>query len=96
MELQESVNRGETSGSVAAAEAVSRAKTELDLVGSQIRDGRLILDVYLRDLDHLLVLAKGRKIILCPDVTPGSFAEAEAENAAWVVTLDAKGYPFKG
>ena len=95
LELQEPANRGGTSGSAVATEAASRAKIELDLVGSQIRDGRLILDVYLRDLDHLLVLAKGRKIILCPDVTPGLFAEAEAENAAWVVTLDAKGYPFK-
>jgi len=95
LELQESGNRGGASES-AATEAASRAKTELDLVGSQIRDGLLILDVYLRDLDHLLVLQKGRKTILCPDVTPGLFAEGEAENAAWVVTLDTKGYPFQG
>ena len=95
LELQHSTNREEASES-AATEAASLAKTELDLVGSQIRDGRLILDVYLRDLDHLLLLAKGRKIILCPDVTPGFFAEGEAGNAAWVVTLDAEGYPFQG
>ena len=95
LELQHSANREEASES-AATEAASLAKTELDLVGSQIRDGRLILDVYLRDLDHLLLLAKGRKIILCPDVTPGFFAEGEAGNAAWVVTLDAEGYPFQG
>ena len=95
LELQHSVSHGGASES-AATEAASLAKNELDLVGSQIRDGLLILDVYLRDLDHLLVLAKGRKIILCPDVTLGLFAEGEAENAAWMVTLDAKGYPFQG
>ncbi|HBF23472.1 MAG TPA: hypothetical protein DDW23_06625 [Planctomycetes bacterium] len=81
----------------ALSQIEKRAKTELDLVGAQMREGVLILDVYLRDLNHLLSLKKGKKVLLCPDVVPGVYGDdVDTSNASWELTFDVGGYPFQG
>jgi hypothetical protein len=64
----------------------------LDVLAVTAKDNGVVIDVYLRDLDRLMALDRGRHTVACPDLsrligTPGA-------TAGWVVTIENRGYPF--
>ena len=68
------------------------AEKSLDLVRASGREEALILDLYLRDVNNLLALDRGRHTVPCPDVLD---VLAKAPQAEWSVTLLSQGYPFQ-
>lgn len=72
------------------------AEENLDSVRVCIREECLVLDLFLRDLDSLLLLenAKGTKRYLCPDIVDPFLGTSAAASLEWAVTLENKGFPF--
>jgi len=69
------------------------AGEKLDLLRASEQDGRLLLDLYLRDVDSFLALQRGRRTVPCPDVLD-FLDEVPAGRLQWQVTLDIEGNPL--
>jgi hypothetical protein len=61
-----------------------------------MRDGSLVLDFYIRDLDHVLLLSSDneRHQVLCPDVLKTSMKRFQRPELNWMVTTTEGGQPF--
>jgi len=74
---------------------IPKLDKKLDAMRVSLREGSLVANLYLRDLDRLLVLHRegSEKIVLCP---PGlrEAVPADEDPASWKVTIDNDGYPF--
>jgi len=81
-------------GELQADGLAKQAGKDLDLARASSNGSELVLDVYLRDLEGMLALRRGKHNIACPDVLCflGSVPAGELE---WTVTLDTTGFPFK-
>lgn len=70
-----------------------QAEQNLDLVKAGSRDQALVLDLYLRNVETLLALERGRRVVACPDVL-SFLGSVPAGKLSWSVTLENRGYPF--
>lgn len=74
-------------------EAASSACDSLRVVN---RDGALAMDLYMRDMESMLLLSSesGRKSYLCPNVWASSLKRLQVEELGWKVTFEDTGFPF--
>ncbi|MDA0667252.1 MAG: hypothetical protein O3A95_03575 [Planctomycetota bacterium] len=72
------------------------AKEKLDSLKVSVREERLVLDLFLRDIDSMLLLEneKGTKQFLCPDIVHPFLGTSAAASLDWAVTLENDGFPF--
>lgn len=75
------------------AQLSALASEKLDLVRASQAEGFLTLDLYLRDLDSMILMVRGRHSFACLDVYD-SFLKPQKTEANWVVTFENDGYPF--
>lgn len=72
------------------------AEENLDSLKVLVREERLVLDLFLRDIDSMLLLEneKGTKQFLCPDIVNPFLGTSAAASLDWAVTLENDGFPF--
>jgi len=72
------------------------AEENLDSLKVLVREDRLVLDLFLRDIDSMLLLEneKGTKQFLCPDIVDPFLGTSAAASLDWAVTLENDGFPF--
>lgn len=72
------------------------AEEKLDALRVAVREEKLVLDLYLRDLNSMLILenANGTKTYLCPDIVKPFLGTGAAASLDWAVTLESEGFPF--
>jgi len=72
------------------------AEENLDALKVTIREDRLVLDLFLRDIDSMLLLEneKATKKYLCPDIVHPFLGTSAAASLDWAVTLENDGFPF--
>lgn len=78
------------------AALTAAAQEKLDALKVAVREEKLVLDLYMRDLDSMLILenANGTKSFLCPDIVKPFLDTSAAASLAWDVTLENEGFPF--
>ncbi len=70
----------------------AKAKEELDVCAVANKEDRLVIDFYLRDLDRMMALDRGRHTVACPDLS--KLIGQPGAASGWVVTIENRGYPF--
>jgi len=72
------------------------AKEKLDAIKVAVREEKLVLDLYLRELDNMLLLenTNGTKHFLCPNIVESFLDTSAAASLNWAVTLENEGFPF--
>ncbi len=72
------------------------AEEKLDALKVGIRENHLVLDLFMRDLDSMLLLKnkKGTEQFLCPDIVRPFLGTGAAGSLDWAVTLENDGFPF--
>ncbi|MBC8328262.1 MAG: hypothetical protein ISR76_04415 [Planctomycetes bacterium] len=70
----------------------SAAKEKLDVIAVTGKERSLVIDFYLRDLESLMALDRGRHTVACPDLS--SLIGKPGATSGWAVTLENRGYPF--
>jgi len=75
------------------AQLAATASEKLDLARASQAEGYLTLDVYLRDLDSMILMQRGRHTFACLDVYKPFIKPLKSETK-WIVTFDNSGYPF--
>lgn len=72
------------------------AEENLDSLKVLVRKECLVLDLFLRDIDSMLLLEneQGTKQFLCPDIVDSFLGTSAAASLDWAVTLENDGFPF--
>lgn len=73
------------------AQLLIAAQETLDLCASTGKETSLLLDFYVRDVESMMALDRGRHTVACPELRPLINGSGQA---GWAVTLENRGYPF--
>ncbi|MFK5955750.1 MAG: hypothetical protein QM477_04800 [Planctomycetota bacterium] len=90
-EFEFSTNQGADLPALTAA-----AEENLDSLKVCVREDHLVLDLFLRDIDSMLLLEneKHTKQFLCPDIVNPFLGTSAVASLDWAVTLENTGFPF--
>lgn len=77
-------------------EITKTAEAALDCLKVSERDGGLVMDLYIRDAETMLLLksSNGRHQFLCPNVQKTSIDRLQVPELKWTVTVEDPGMPF--
>jgi len=72
------------------------AAEQLDLLSLSLREGSLVLDVYLQDVDEMLIVPRGSKLCACPPEISALVAQTQAgsEEEPWKLAIPTEFVPF--
>ncbi len=77
-------------------EITKTAEASLDCLKVSTRDGGLVMDLYMRDVESMLLLksSNGRHQFFCPNVQKTSIERLQVPELNWTVTVEDPGMPF--
>ncbi len=72
------------------------AAEQLDLLSLSLREGSLVLDVYLQDVDEMLIVPRGTKLCACPPEISALVAQTQvgSEEEPWKLAIPTEFVPF--
>jgi hypothetical protein len=89
---------GEASDAGLNVEEITKtAEASLDCLKVSTRDGGLVMDLYMRDVESMLLLksSNGRHQFFCPNVQKTSIKRLQVPELNWTVTVEDPGMPFE-
>lgn len=78
-------------------EITKTVEASLDCLKVSTRDGGLVMDLYMRDVESMLLLKSenGRHQFFCPNVQKTSIKRLQVPELNWTVTVEDPGMPFE-
>lgn len=97
-DVMNELKNGEPSDAGLNVEEITKtAEASLDCLKVSARDGGLVMDLYMRDVESMLLLksSNGRHQFFCPNVQKTAIKRLQIPELKWTVTVEDPGMPFE-